>query len=291
MRRRSDDGSFSTGCYARAYVELDSRASLVEKLMSRVLVTGGASGLGRAVAERFARARARVCIVDLHDERGASTVESLRRLGAQDAIYVRCDVTDESAIESVAQRLDDAWGGVDVVVNNAGVAQAGAIEDVSIDDWRWILDVNLLGVVRGCKIFTPRFKRQKSGHFVNVASMAGLLDVPMMSSYNATKAAVVSLSETLQHELREHGIRVTVVCPSFFSTNLGESMRTPDPVLRAKMQKLLTRSTLTADDVAEDVFRAIQEKTFYVLPHREGCLLYTSPSPRDRTRSRMPSSA
>ena len=236
----------------------------------RIFVTGGASGLGRAVAERFARDRARVCIADLNDSRGADTVASLRRYGAADAIYARCDVTDETAIEAVAVRLDEAWGGVDVVVNNAGVAQAGAIDEVSIDDWRWILDINLLGVVRGCRVFTPRFRRQKSGHFVNVSSMAGLLDVPLMSSYNATKAAVVSLSETLENELRADGVSVTVVCPSFFQTNLGESMRAPDPGLHVKMQKLLARSVLTADDVAEDVFLAVAAKTFYVLPHREG---------------------
>lgn len=236
----------------------------------RVFITGGASGLGRAIAERFARDGARVCIGDLNDVRGDTALESLRRLGARDARYMHCDVTDERALEDVERKLDLTWGGVDIVVNNAGVAQAGAIDEVSIDDWRWILDVNLLGVVRGCKVFTPTFKRQKNGHFVNISSMAGLLDVPLMSSYNVTKAAVVSLSETLQNELRGHGISVTVVCPSFFKTNLGETMRTPDPALRTKMQKLLDRSALTADDVADDIFDAVADKTFYVLPHREG---------------------
>lgn len=236
----------------------------------RVFVTGGASGLGRAIAERFARERARVCIVDLHDERGEETKKALERLGARDAIYQHVDVRDEDAIETAAKRLDDAWGGVDVVVNNAGVAQAGAIDAVSLDDWRWIVDINLLGVVRGCRVFVPRMKKQRGGHIVNVSSMAGLLDVPYMSSYNATKAAVVSLSETLQNELREHGIGVSVVCPSFFKTNLGESMRTPDPTLHARMQKLLDKGALTAADVAEEIHGAVRARTFYVLPHRDG---------------------
>lgn len=234
----------------------------------RVFVTGGASGLGRALALRYARAGARVCIGDIHDARGEETLAELQ-MYASEAEYVHCDVTREEDLIAVRERLEQRWGGVDVVINNAGVAQAGAIEAVSIEDWRWIVEINLLGVVRGCRVFTPLFKRQRGGYFVNVASMAGLLDVPYMSSYNATKAAVVSLSETLHNELSEHGIGVTVVCPSFFQTNLAESLRTPDPGLRAVMTKLLSRSPLTADDIADEVLRAVEAKQFYVLPHRE----------------------
>jgi len=237
---------------------------------SRIFVTGGASGLGRAIAERFAREGARVCIADLHDERGEETRAALVRLGAREALYAHVDVRDEAAIEAQAKHLDEAWGGIDVVVNNAGVALAGAIDEVSLDDWRWIVDINLLGVVRGCRVFVPRLKKQRSGHIVNVASMAGLLDVPLMSSYNATKAAVVSLSETLQNELLEHGIGVSVACPSFFQTNLGESMRTSDPTLRSRMDRLLARGPLTAADVASSIYDAIAEGRFYVLPHRDG---------------------
>lgn len=235
----------------------------------RIFITGGASGLGRAMALRFARAGWKVCIADLNDSRGQETRSALLSLGG-DAHYQRCDVTREEDLRAAAEELDRRWGGVDVVVNNAGVAQAGAIEDVSIDDWRWIIDINLLGVVRGCRVFTPVFRRQGHGYFVNVASMAGLLDAPMMSSYNATKAAVVSLSETLHHELVDANIGVSVVCPSFFKTNLGESLRTTDPRLGASMARLLERSPITADDVADDVFRAVEKRQFYVLPHAEG---------------------
>jgi NAD(P)-dependent dehydrogenase (short-subunit alcohol dehydrogenase family) len=232
----------------------------------RIFITGGASGLGKAIAVRFARAGWKVCIADLNEARGAEAVSAL---GA-DALFLRCDVTREEDLRAVADQLQSRWGGVDVVVNNAGVAQAGAIEDVSIDDWRWIIDINLLGVVRGCRVFTPVFKRQGHGHFVNVASMAGLLDVPMMSSYNATKAAVVSLSETLHNELAEANIGVSVVCPSFFKTNLTDSLRTTDPKLGATMARLLERSPITADDIANDVFRAVEQREFYVLSHAEG---------------------
>lgn len=239
----------------------------------RVFVTGGASGLGRAIALRFARDGARICIGDVNDERMRETVALLPK--SSEAVSLRCDVTRDEDLEAAREELAKRWGGVDVVVNNAGVAQAGPIEKASIEDWRWIIDINLLGVVRGCRVFTPVFKQQRRGHFVNVASMAGLLDVPFMSAYNATKAAVVSLSETLQNELHEDGIGVSVVCPSFFQTNLTESLRTSDPGFRTTMSKLLARSAITADDVAADVFDAVRSKTFYVLSHREGRAAWT----------------
>jgi NAD(P)-dependent dehydrogenase (short-subunit alcohol dehydrogenase family) len=228
----------------------------------RIFVTGGASGLGRAIAVRFARAGWRVAIGDVNEARGAEALA-----GAADAVLLRCDVAREEDLAAVARRLEERWGGVDVVVNNAGVASGGAIDEVSIDEWRRVLDVNLLGVVRGCRVFVPVLKRQGGGHLVNVASMAGLLDVPLMASYNAPKAAVVSLSETLQHELAEHGIAVTVVCPSFFRTNLAESFQAADPALRAVTEGLFARSPISADDIAEDVFRAVRRRELYVLPH------------------------
>ncbi len=235
----------------------------------RVFITGGASGFGRALAERYARAGARVCIGDIHDARGAETLDSLKA-HALEAKYQHCDVTQESDLIAVRDELIATWGGVDVVINNAGVALAGSIDETSLEDWDWIVDINLLGVVRGCRVFTPVFKQQKSGYFVNVSSMAGLLDVPRMSAYNATKAAVVSLSETLQNELSEHGIGITLVCPSFFQTNLGESMRTSDPMLQRRMEQMLARSPLTAADIADKVFAAVQKREFYLLPHAAG---------------------
>lgn len=235
----------------------------------RIFITGGASGLGQAIALRYARAGWRVCIADVNDTRGAETLKTLTSL-TQHAHSLRCDVTREEDLRTAAEWLASSWGGVDVVVNNAGVAQAGAIEEVSLDDWQWIIDINLLGVVRGCKVFTPLFKRQGHGYFVNVASMAGLLDAPMMSSYNATKAAVVSLSETLHNELADNRIGVSVVCPSFFKTNLAESLRTSNAGLRTIMGKLLERSPITADDIAEQIFQAVEQRHFYILPHAEG---------------------
>ena len=235
----------------------------------RIFITGGASGLGRAIALRYARAGWRVCIGDVNPTRGEEVLRELQAF-APSALYVSCDVTREEHLQAVANRLTAEWDGVDVVVNNAGVAAPGAIEDVPLEEWQRVLDINVMGVVRGCYVFTPLFKRQGQGHFVNVASMAGLLDVPRAACYNASKAAVVSLSETLQNEFMDTGLGVTLVCPSFFKTNLAESMRDTSPAARAAVNRLLERSKISADDIAEQIFQAVRQRTFYVLPHEKG---------------------
>lgn len=235
----------------------------------RIFVTGGASGFGRALAERWARAGYHVCIGDIHDERLAETLASLRKLGAT-AHALRCDVTKEEDLEAAAAWLVESWGGVDVVVNNAGVAIGGSITEIPLEDWRWIIDINLLGVVRGCRTFTPIFQKQKSGRFVNVSSMAGLIHPPMMSAYNATKAAVVAISETLRVELEGDGIGVTVVCPSFFRTNLTETMRAGNADTARITQKLVNEAKRGADEIAELTFRGVQRGDFHVLTHPDG---------------------
>jgi len=131
------------------------------------------------------------------------------------------------------------------------------------------MDINLFGVVRGCKVFTRLFKQQGHGYFVNIASMAGLIDSPMMSSYNASKAAVVMLSETLQIELADEGIGVSVVCPSFFKTNLAESMRSTDPRIVKSLHKLFEHGKVSAGQIAAQIYQAQQAGRFYVLPHAD----------------------
>lgn len=242
-------------------------------MATRVFITGGASGLGRALAMRYAEAGAWVCIGDVHESRLEEVASALFARGAT-VRAMHCDVTCEGDLERVRDLLQREWGGVDIVINNAGVASAGRIETTSIDDWRWTLDINLLGVVRGCRAFTPLLKRQGHGHFVNVASMAGLMLLPGMSAYNVSKAGVFALSETLRYELEPHGIGVTVVGPSFFRTNLLESMRTSEPRLRANMQRLLMRSTLTAEDIADQIYEAVRRRRYLVLPHRYPRLMW-----------------
>ena len=156
----------------------------------RVFITGGASGLGRSLALRYARDGWRVCIADLNDERGESTRAELAAAGAAEALYRHADVTCEADLQAIADELASIWGGLDVLVNNAGVAQAGAIEDVTLADWEWIVNINLFGVVRGCKVFTPIFKRQGSGHIVNIASLLSFQGGILVPSYAAAKSGV-----------------------------------------------------------------------------------------------------
>jgi NAD(P)-dependent dehydrogenase (short-subunit alcohol dehydrogenase family) len=235
----------------------------------RIFITGGASGLGRALAERYARAGWRVCIGDLDEAGAAETLAALGGPQAKLAHALVCDVTRESDLQAAATWLSQSWGGVDVVVNNAGVAQVGGIAETSLDDWKWIIDINLLGVVRGCKAFTPLFRAQGGGHFVNVASMAGLVHPPLGGAYNATKAAVVALSETLAFELHDDGIAVSVVCPAFFRTRLAEHARAADGASALMVRKLVGKARHGADEIAALVERGITRRDFHILTHRE----------------------
>ena len=235
--------------------------------------TGGAWGWGRALAERYARAGCRVASGDVDAERGAEALSALHQLGAE-AVFLRCDVRHESDLEAAATELEVSWGGVDLVINNAGVAAAGDIAALPLADWLWIVDINLLGVVRGCRAFVPRLRRQGGGQLVNVASMAGLVHPPLMSAYCATKAGVVALSESLRLELAADRIVVSVVCPAFFRTRLTETMRAADAGLEGLTGELVTKARRSADGVAERVFRGVERGDFWILTHPEGRLAW-----------------
>lgn len=235
--------------------------------MTRVLITGAASGLGRALALAWSGRGARVIVADLNPERGAESVELCRAAGAAEAVFLELDVRREADFVAAADWALTHWQGLDVLVNNAGVAGGGAFEGIPEADWQWLLDINLMGVVRGCRAFVPLFKRQGAGQFVNIASMAGLLNPPAMSNYNVAKAGVIALTETLAVELQPWGIRSLVVCPSYFQTNLNESLRTRDDATRAALPKLLASSELSADDIAAGILQAIDRGDSEYLPH------------------------
>ena len=217
---------------------------------ARVLVTGAASGLGAALVDRFAAAGARVLGTDLV---------------ARDPL-VRHDITSDADWAAVAARVEDEWGGLDVLVNNAGVAGGGRIDRTTIEEWRQITEVNLFGVVRGVTAFTPMLKEQRSGHVVNVASLAGLVHPAGMGSYNATKAAVVAFTETVGHELAGYGIRASAVCPSYFRTNLMSSMQGSDTALGEIVKGLVERSPITAEQVAAAVLAGIDAGDDVIVP-------------------------
>lgn len=233
------------------------------------LITGAASGLGLALARAAGQQGYRVALADIHDQRGEEARRALAEQGVE-AIYVHCDVRREQDLRNAVQRVVRRWGHLDLMINNAGVAAAGLFETIPAQDWDWLLDINLLGVVRGCRVAVTEMKRQGHGHIVNIASMAALTPPPAMSVYNVAKAGVVSLSESLRSELAPLGIQVTVVCPSFFRTNLNESLRTPDPVTNARFEKLLSNNDTSAEMIAVDILKAVDRKQFLLIPHSDG---------------------
>jgi NADP-dependent 3-hydroxy acid dehydrogenase YdfG len=234
----------------------------------RVLVTGAASGLGRAIATRYVREGRRVLITDVNDESLAEVERELKGLG--EVTSRRLDVTDDADWMRARQWVEDTWQGLDVLVNNAGVAAGGRMELIPMADWDWIIELNLKSVIRGCRTFIPLLKKQASGHIVNVASLAGIANSPSMANYNVTKAAVISLSQTLRYELAPYGIGTSVVTPAFVKTNLAASMRSADPEAVRLAERMINNATVTAEQIADQVFEGVQKNRFLINTHREG---------------------
>ena len=155
------------------------------------------------------------------------------------------------------------------MVNNAGVAAGGFFSELSLEDWDWQLSINLMGVVKGCKAFLPLLLKSQ-GRLINIASMAALMQGPAMSNYNVAKAGVVALSESLLVELRDQQVKVHVVCPSFFQTNLLDSFRGPTPAMKAQVGKLLESSPISAGEIADYIFQQVAAEEFMILPHEQG---------------------
>jgi NAD(P)-dependent dehydrogenase (short-subunit alcohol dehydrogenase family) len=246
-------------------------------------VTGGASGIGFALGAAFAQAGMKVMLADIETDALAEAVKSLRDFGPN-VRGVACDVADPVSVERAAKASYQAFGNVHVVCNNAGVAAAGGIDNISLDNWRWVLDVNLMGVLHGVRTFLPHIRAHgEGGHIVNTASMAGMNSGLGFSPYVASKFAVVGMSEGLATRLKPFGIGVTVLCPGFVRTRIGESGRnrperygatqTPDPaspagLLLAQIAERL-QSGLDPSDVAARVLAAIREDALYVFTDPE----------------------
>jgi NADP-dependent 3-hydroxy acid dehydrogenase YdfG len=236
--------------------------------LKRVTITGSGSGIGRAMALEFAGKGWKVAVNDIHLKRAQETLELIKQAGGG-GMAVQCDVTRFSELENLATRLDQEWGGVDIIINNAGVAAGGFMEEHAVQDWEWLLGVNLMGVVHGCKAFIPVFDRQGQGHIVNIASAAGIACLPEMSIYNVSKAAVISLSETLRVELSVKHIGVTVVCPSFFKTDLLSGMLVTHKRQKIMAENAMADATVTAEEVAKDIYRAVEKDRFFVTSMKE----------------------
>jgi NAD(P)-dependent dehydrogenase (short-subunit alcohol dehydrogenase family) len=243
-------------------------------------VTGAASGLGRSMALAFAAEGMDVALADV-DEVSLSSVQEEVLAKDVRAITLKVDVSQAEQVEGFRDQALTRLGGLHVVCNNAGVSPLGPVWENSVADWQWILGVNLWGVIHGVRAFAPHLIAQNEGHFVNTASVAGLIAPPGSGAYNVTKHAVVALSESLQHDLRERNSRVgvSVLCPAYVPTRITESERSrpkelgiskksPETLAReAMLKKAVAAGKVSADQVAQAVVAAIKQERFYVLTH------------------------
>ena len=225
-----------------------------------VLVTGAGSGIGRATALEAARRGADLAVCDV-DEPGLAQTEQTARAAGREVTARRVDVADREQMREFAE----AVGAVDILVNNAGVGLAAEFLDTPLEEWDWIVSINLMGVVHGCHFFVPKMiERGAGGHVVNISSMAGYLPSPGLSAYSATKFAVLGLSEALREELRPHGIGVTAICPGLINTPIVTSTRAygaaADPAWRERAVTAFERRNYGPEKVAVNILKAVQRE-------------------------------
>ena len=248
-------------------------------------ITGGASGMGLAMARSFSRAGMKVVITDV-EEAALATVRAEFEASNAEFLDLKVDVTDRDAMAQAADAVEERFGKIHVVCNNAGVAAGGTVDAHTYNDWDWVTRVNIDGVVNGVQTFVERIKRHgEGGHFVNTASMAGHIAVPGLGIYGMTKFAVVGLSETMRIDLAPHDIGVSALCPGVVNTNIFTSERNRPEALPGE-----TRTALMANATEEEwadrmeqirdgaldpavvgdmVLHAIRENEFYIFTHPE----------------------
>jgi NAD(P)-dependent dehydrogenase (short-subunit alcohol dehydrogenase family) len=248
------------------------------------VVTGAASGIGRAIAECCVRAGVRVMLADIEEGPLTMAGADLKALGGN-VFCVKTDVSKRGDVESLARQAFEAFGGVHLLFNNAGVAGGGAPWEATWNDWEWVIGVNLWGVIHGVKIFTPLMLAQNTEcHIVNTASAAGLTAGGFSAPYSVTKHAVVALSESLYLTLQQRKslVKVSVLCPGLVHTNIGDAERNRPQELRNEPMTLspemqagrsafhaLVATSMPPTQVAEIVFDAVRNEQFYILTHRE----------------------
>ncbi|MFB8396210.1 SDR family oxidoreductase [Streptomyces yangpuensis] len=254
-----------------------------------VLVTGAASGIGRATAFAFAEAGARVVAVDRDAEGAARTADMARLVGAPEAWPECVDVSDEQAMEKLAAKVAAEYGIVDVLVNNAGIGLSGAFLDTTAEDWKKVLDVNLWGVIHGCRIFGKQMaERGQGGHIVNTASAAAYLPSRTLPAYSTSKAAVLMLSECLRAELASKSIGVSAICPGIVNTNITATSRfagvdeAEEKRRQERSSRLYGLRNFPPEKVADAILRAVvrNEAVVPVTPESKGALWMSRFAPR-----------
>jgi NAD(P)-dependent dehydrogenase (short-subunit alcohol dehydrogenase family) len=246
------------------------------------VVTGAASGIGLAMAQRFGAEGMRLVLADIEADALASVVDDLQA-GGVEAVGQVTDVSKGDDVDALGQVALDAFGTVHLVCNNAGVGGGGQIDTLTTADWEWVLGVNLWGVIHGMRVFLPMLLERGEGHIVNTASVAGLFATPFMGPYNASKFAVVAISETAHHELAMRGseVGVSVLCPSWVRTRIHESSRNrPDSLqnppadgdaetesVMAGVVGNLIAGGIAPEEVAEQVVDAVRTGRMWILTH------------------------
>jgi short-subunit dehydrogenase len=232
----------------------------------RAFITGAGSGLGLAVATALARDGWSLGLFDHNLERLTAVEGELSAAGVPLLAYPG-DVTQANELTVAVNTFAATYDGLDVMINNAGVAAAGTLMEITLEDWDWILRTNLMGVVHGCRAAIPHLQRNSSGLLINVASAAAFVSAPEMSSYSASKAAVVSVSETMANELRASGTQVSVVMPTFFPSNLLDSYRGGSAAKATAHRLMHAAADYPPEAVARDLLNfAAAGKTYIVLP-------------------------
>lgn len=220
------------------------------------IVTGGASGLGRALCQELGRQRAVVIVADLDAESGEQVAASINAAGGQ-ASFRRVDVSQAAQVRSLVDAAVQQYGRLDYLFNNAGYAVAGDVRDIDFEHWRGIIEVNLWGVIHGTAAAYPIMTRQRSGHIVNTASLAGLIGCPTLTPYVTTKFAVVGLSANLREEAAGHGVKVSVVCPGFIDTGIFDAAT----IVRASKREVLSLvqfKMMDAEEAARRTLRGVE---------------------------------
>lgn len=248
------------------------------------VITGAGSGFGREFALIGARRGMKLMLADIQADALAATAKTLKDMGADFQTLVT-DVADFEQVEALRDACVAAYGVPHLLFNNAGVASGGLIWEHSISDWQWVMGVNLWGVIHGVRAFVPGMvEAGHAGHIVNTSSVAGLLSAPNMGIYNVSKHGVVSLSETLYHDLKlvESALSVSVLCPAFVPTGISQSHRnrpntltTDEPetasmkAAQAASDKAVNSGKMTASEIADITFAAIENNQFYIVPHEK----------------------
>lgn len=236
--------------------------------MKNILITGGASGLGKAIANKYAKQGWRVLIVDIQDESGQKFVNELNE-NNKHAEYYHCDIGHKKSFDQLFKEVSAKHDCLDILINNAGVGSVGALEKTTESEWDRLMRLDLMSVIYGTQALLPLLKKSKKAHIASTASFAGLANMPGMMSYNVAKAGVIAFSETLHGEMALYNIGVSVICPAFFQTNLVDSMQGASDKTKRFIHKQMQTSGITADDVANDIYRAVEKNTFMIISHAQ----------------------